>query len=91
MKKFLLPLLLLANYAHAQQAVGVIENPTLRCHVTSTVDLFIPFGDNALPSFEAHTNLNSNVEVRHLAPGIYRIIIENNGHATHKKLLIAQR
>lgn len=56
MKKFLLPLLLLAIHAHAQQAVGVIENPTLRCHVTSTGDLFNPFGDNTLPGFEAPIN-----------------------------------
>ena len=56
MKKFLLPLLLLAIHVHAQQAVGVIENPTLRCHVTSTGDLFNPFGDNALPGFEAPIN-----------------------------------
>lgn len=56
MKNLILPLLLLAFHVNAQQATGTLENQTIRCHVTSTGDLFNDFGDAELPGFEAPIN-----------------------------------
>ncbi len=56
MKNILLPFLLLALHVHAQQAVGILETPSLRCHLSSTGDLFNPFADDNLPGFEAPAN-----------------------------------
>ncbi|MEN9638795.1 MAG: hypothetical protein RLZZ262_663 [Bacteroidota bacterium] len=56
MKNLILPLLLLAFHVNAQQATGTLENQTIRCHVTSTGDLFYPEADEDLPGFEAPAN-----------------------------------